>query len=160
MAREKKPSVIFIDEVEALCGARDAEGPGPDHQKGVKTEFLVQMDGVGRDSSGVLVLAATNLPWKLDPAIRRRFQKRIHIGLPDQEARSKLFENSIGDLITGSALTAQDFNRLGQMTEGFSGSDISGIMQDVLMMPVKKIRSATHYKKVWLRICQSSLVTS
>jgi vacuolar protein-sorting-associated protein 4 len=49
----------------------------------VKTEFLVQMDGVGAESTGILVLGATNLPWALDPAIRRRFERRIYISLPD-----------------------------------------------------------------------------
>ncbi len=53
----------------------------------VKTEFLVQMQGVGHDDTGVLVLGATNLPWALDPAIRRRFQRRIYISLPEFEAR-------------------------------------------------------------------------
>jgi len=49
----------------------------------VKTEFLVQMQGVGNNNEGILVLGATNLPWALDPAIRRRFEKRIYIPLPD-----------------------------------------------------------------------------
>jgi vacuolar protein-sorting-associated protein 4 len=53
----------------------------------VKTEFLVQMQGVGHDDTGVLVLGATNLPWALDPAIRRRFERRIYISLPEFEAR-------------------------------------------------------------------------
>ena len=53
----------------------------------VKTEFLVQMQGVGHDDTGVLVLGATNLPWALDPAIRRSFERRIYISLPEFEAR-------------------------------------------------------------------------
>jgi len=70
MAREKKPAVIFIDEIDSLCGARsDNEN---DATRRVKTEFLVQMQGVGNDSDGILVLGATNLPWGLDSAIRRR----------------------------------------------------------------------------------------
>lgn len=70
MARENKPSIIFIDEVDALCGTRgDGESEA---SRRIKTEMLVQMDGVGHDSSGVLVLGATNIPWQLDSAIRRR----------------------------------------------------------------------------------------
>jgi vacuolar protein-sorting-associated protein 4 len=57
----------------------------------VKTEFLVQMQGVGHDDTGVLVLGATNLPWALDPAIRRRFERRIYISLPEYEARYFFF---------------------------------------------------------------------
>lgn len=70
MARESKPSIIFIDEIDSLCSTRSESEN--DSTRRIKTEFLVQMQGVGNDSSGVLVLGATNLPWGLDPAIRRR----------------------------------------------------------------------------------------
>ena len=71
MARESKPAIIFIDEVDSLCGNR-GEGESEASRR-IKTEFLVQMQGVGHDMSGILVLGATNIPWQLDPAIRRRF---------------------------------------------------------------------------------------
>ena len=70
MARENKPSIIFIDEIDSLCGGR-AEGEN-DTSRRIKTEFLVQMQGVGKDDTGILVLGATNVPWELDAAIRRR----------------------------------------------------------------------------------------
>jgi len=75
MARQNKPSIIFIDEVDAICGTR-GEGESEASRR-VKTEFLVQMNGVGNDPSGVLVLGATNIPWQLDSAIRRRFLSRL-----------------------------------------------------------------------------------
>ncbi|TKA65790.1 Vacuolar protein sorting-associated protein 4, partial [Cryomyces minteri] len=90
LARENKPSIIFIDEIDALCGPR-GEGESEASRR-IKTELLVQMDGVGRDSKGVLILGATNIPWQLDAAIRRRFQRRVHISLPDLPARMKMFE--------------------------------------------------------------------
>jgi vacuolar protein-sorting-associated protein 4 len=71
LAREKKPSLIFIDEVDSLCGKR-TEGENESSRR-IKTEFLVQMDGVGNDQEGVLVMGATNTPWELDDAFRRRF---------------------------------------------------------------------------------------
>jgi vacuolar protein-sorting-associated protein 4 len=82
MARKEKSSIIFIDEVDSMAGNRsDGDNEG---SKRVKTEFLVQMDGVGHDTNNkLLVLGATNLPWDLDPAIRRRFERRIYIPLPE-----------------------------------------------------------------------------
>ena len=91
MAREKKPSIIFIDEIDSLCGSR-SEGEN-DSTRRIKTEFLVQMQGVGYNNEGVLVLGATNVPWEIDSAIRRRFEKRIFIDLPDATARAGIFEN-------------------------------------------------------------------
>lgn len=144
LARENKPSIIFIDEIDALCGPR-GEGESEASRR-IKTELLVQMDGVGRDSKGVLILGATNIPWQLDAAIRRRFQRRVHISLPDLPARNKMFELAVGN--TPCELGAEDFRTLGKLSEGYSGSDISIAVQDALMQPVRKIQTATHYKKV------------
>lgn len=71
MARENKPAIIFVDEIDSLCGTR-GEGESEASRR-IKTEFLVQMNGVGNDTAGVLVLGATNIPWALDIAIKRRY---------------------------------------------------------------------------------------
>src|SRR4051812_20273582 len=72
MARAHKPSIIFIDEIDSLTSSRsDTES---ESSRRIKTEFLVQMQGVGNDNDGILVLGATNIPWVLDAAIRRRFE--------------------------------------------------------------------------------------
>merc|ERR1712054_71044 len=74
LAREQAPSIIFIDEIDSLCSARsDNESEAA---RRIKTEFLVQMQGVGSGEDKVLVLAATNLPYNIDQAMRRRFDKR------------------------------------------------------------------------------------
>ena len=144
MARENKPSIIFIDEVDALCGPR-GEGESEASRR-IKTEMLVQMDGVGKDSKGVLVLGATNIPWQLDAAIRRRFQRRVHISLPDESARTRMFELSVGN--TPCDMKPEDYKKLGKISDGYSGSDIAIAVQDALMQPVRKIQTATHYRKV------------
>jgi vacuolar protein-sorting-associated protein 4 len=144
MARENKPSIIFIDEIDALCGPR-GEGESEASRR-IKTEMLVQMDGVGKDSRDVLVLGATNIPWQLDAAIRRRFQRRVHISLPDLPARTTMFKLAVGD--TPTALQSEDFRELAKAAEGYSGSDIAIVVQDALMQPVRKIQQATHFKRV------------
>lgn len=156
MARENKPAIIFIDEIDALCGQR-GEGESEASRR-IKTELLVQMDGVGKDSKGVLILGATNIPWQLDGAIRRRFQRRVHIGLPDINARMKMFMLAVGS--TPCTLQQSDYRTLAEMSEGFSGSDISIAVQDALMQPIRKIQTATHYKKVRIHLTASQSLRS
>lgn len=144
MARSQKPSIIFIDEIDSLCSTRsDNEA---DATRRIKTEFLVQMQGVGNDNDGILVLGATNIPWVLDSAIRRRFEKRIYIPLPDEPARLHMFKLHIGN--TPHTLTEEDFKTLASRSEGFSGADISVLVRDSLMQPVRKVQTATHFRRV------------
>ncbi|KAM6939333.1 vacuolar protein sorting-associated protein 4B-like [Lycodopsis pacificus] len=142
-AREHKPSIIFIDEIDSLCGSRSENES--EAARRIKTEFLVQMQGVGNDNEGILVLGATNIPWTLDSAIRRRFEKRIYIPLPEAHARSFMFKLHLGS--TPNSLAEADFVTLGHKTEGYSGADISVIVRDALMQPVRLVQSSTHFKK-------------
>eukprot|EP00483_Globobulimina_turgida_P000425 UN00425 len=142
LARKKKPSIIFIDEIDSLATKRGDNDS--DSTRRLKTELLVQMQGVGKDCKGVLVLGATNCPWDLDPAVRRRFVKRIYIPLPGKLARKTIFRIHVGEDTT---LTDKDYDVLADRTEGYSGSDISAIVQDALMEPVRTLQSATHFKK-------------
>jgi vacuolar protein-sorting-associated protein 4 len=144
LARQHKPSIIFIDEIDSLCSSRsDNES---ESARRIKTEFLVQMQGVGHDTEGILVLGATNIPWVLDAAIRRRFEKRIYIPLPEEPARATMFRLHLGN--THTELTEEDVKELGRRTEGYSGADISIVVRDALMQPVRKVQTATHFKKV------------
>ncbi|KFZ49886.1 Vacuolar protein sorting-associated protein 4B, partial [Podiceps cristatus] len=102
--------------------------------------------GVGVDNEGILVLGATNIPWVLDSAIRRRFEKRIYIPLPEDHARAAMFKLHLGS--TPNLLSESDYRELGKRTDGYSGADISIIVRDALMQPVRKVQSATHFKKV------------
>jgi vacuolar protein-sorting-associated protein 4 len=114
MARESKPAIVFIDEIDSLCSTR-GEGQS-EASKRIISEFLIQMQGVGHNQTGVLVLGATNVPWGLDAAIRRRFEKRIYIPLPDVNARAKMFELHIGN--TANTLSPADYKIMAEKTEG------------------------------------------
>ncbi|KAL8425480.1 hypothetical protein Efla_002601 [Eimeria flavescens] len=147
VARERRPSIIFIDEIDSMCGARSETDS--ESSRRMKTEFLIQMQGINFDLSEILVLGATNTPWALDAAIRRRFERRIFIPLPKLEAREQLLRFGIGD--TPHHLTDADFHYLAKELEGFSGSDISVLVRDALFEPIRKCRAATAFKQVAIR---------
>jgi len=146
-------AIIFIDEVDSLCGSR-SEGES-DSMRRVKTEFLVQMDGVGNSGGQILVLGATNIPWDLDAAIRRRFEKRVYIPLPDAEARSAMVKLNLGD--TPNELTEMEFEKTGEITEGSSGADIKILVQEALMQPLRRCQKAKQFyidEDGWYKPCE------
>lgn len=103
------------------------------------------MQGVGNaNDKGILVLGATNLPWSLDSAIRRRFQKRIYIPLPDFEARLYLLKHKMKK--EKHNLTEEDFIEIGKKSEGFSGSDINSLIKNTCFEPLRKFQKALYFK--------------
>jgi vacuolar protein-sorting-associated protein 4 len=93
-----------------------------------------------------LVLGATNIPWVLDAAIRRIFEEKIYIPLPEEHARFHIIKMNIEN--TPNSLTEEDMKVLAKRTERFSGADIAVLVRDALMQPVRKVQSATRFKKV------------
>lgn len=144
LARKKSPAIIFIDEIDSLCMTRsDNEN---DATRRIKTEFLAQMDGVGKDNTGILVMGATNIPWGLDSAMRRRFEKRIYIPLPDEPARVAMLKICVGN--TPNALIDTHYQLIAKRCDGFSGADMSILVREALMEPVRAVAEATHFKRV------------
>lgn len=128
LAKVLAPSIIFVDEIDSLLSQRSGSG---EHEatRRIKTEFLIQWSDLqraaaGRDSgdkdrgdaSRVLVLAATNLPWAIDEAARRRFVRRQYIPLPEPETRAIQLRHLLGQ--QNYNLTDEDFGRLVQLTDG------------------------------------------
>jgi vacuolar protein-sorting-associated protein 4 len=144
LARDRRPSIIFVDEIDSLCRERGAGGSENEASRRMVTEILVQMQGVGKDNDGVLVLAATNTPWEIDAAIRRRFEKRVYIPLPEAPARTTMFQLSMRN--TPNSLTEENFARLGERTEGLSGADIATAVKDVMFEPVRKCKNARYFE--------------
>jgi vacuolar protein-sorting-associated protein 4 len=147
MAREQRPSIIFVDEIESVVpvrGGSSGEGGGggvSSHMDRVVTEFLKQVDGLGIDNTGILTLAATNLPWQIDSAALRRFERRIYVPLPDEEARAAMVTP---DMIKVGATPAQILD-LVSATAGYSGSDIKNLLKDGDMRCLRRVLDATHY---------------
>ena len=128
IAREKNseglPVIIFIDEIDALLGVYNNEVGG---EVRVRNQFLKEMDGLlDKDSKHhIYVIGATNKPWRLDEAFVRRFNKRIHIPLPNADSRKELLKLYTRHLKISKEV---DINKLVELTEGYSGSDIRDIV--------------------------------
>ncbi|NXJ71730.1 KATL2 protein, partial [Rostratula benghalensis] len=146
LARYHAPSTIFLDELESVMSQRGAISGG-EHEgsRRMKTELLVQMDGLSRSDDLVFVLAASNLPWELDSAMLRRLEKRILVDLPSKEARRAMIQHWLPPLSNSRGVelrTDLDYGLLGQETEGYSGSDIKLVCKEAAMRPVRKIFDA------------------
>ncbi|XP_054843085.1 katanin p60 ATPase-containing subunit A-like 2 [Eublepharis macularius] len=146
LARYHAPSTIFLDELESVMSQRGIS-PGGEHEGSLrmKTELLVQMDGLARSDDLVFVLAASNLPWELDCAMLRRLEKRILVDLPNKEAREAMVQHWLPPVSNTGGVelrTDLDYTLLSQEMEGYSGSDVKLVCKEAAMRPVRKIFSA------------------
>lgn len=138
MARLAAPSTIFIDEIDALCGSRGATGEHEASRR-VKAELLTQMDGVaggGGGGAAVMVLAATNFPWALDEALRRRLEKRILVPLPDVIARAALVRSALRGLKVEAGVDAEHVAR---RTPGYSCDDLTNVCRDAALGGMRRL---------------------
>ena len=147
MARFYAPTTIFIDEVDSLCSKR-GEGNEGDGSRRVKAELLVQMEGVNSTTSAganekseedkrklVTVMAATNRPWDLDDALRRRFEKRVYIPLPNEKERLQLFNLNLKKIEVDKNI---NYDKLVKLTDGYSGADICNVCREASFMPMRR----------------------
>ena len=127
-ARAHRPAVLFFDEVDALAADRSSFRNSAG--RSVINQFLAEMDGVGNDNKDVLIMAATNTPWHVDPAFRRpgRFDEVLFVPPPDAAARAAI----LAVLLRDRPVAEMDIDRVAQRTDGFSGADLRGVVERAL----------------------------
>lgn len=139
--KEGKPVILFVDEVDSLLGSRNSEVGG---EVRTKNQFLTEMDGVNGKGKDLMlyVIGATNKPWSLDWPFLRRFQKRIYVSLPTQEARENLFEQYTAPLSKNIDVNNSE---LAKLFDGYSASDIKDVCQAAQIKTVHEIFDAPDY---------------
>ena len=141
VARAAAPSIIFVDEMDALLSSRKSDGEHEASRR-FKTEFMTQMDGIvkGNNENGkhLLVISCTNCPWDIDSAVLRRFPRRIYVPLPDKVTRKQLVKMLL-EKAGKHSLSSTDRRLVVKRTEGFSGSDIASIASEASFGPLRSL---------------------
>jgi SpoVK/Ycf46/Vps4 family AAA+-type ATPase len=136
LASKISPCVVFIDEVDSILGSREKSGEHEAMRK-IKNEFMSMWDGLKtKENERVIVMAATNRPFDLDDAVLRRMPRRLLVDLPDADNRQKILRVILAKEDLESDF---DFKAVGDMTEGFSGSDLKNLCISAAYMPIREI---------------------
>ena len=139
-AKEKAPCIVFIDEIDAIGKKRDGgKFGGNDEREQTLNQLLTEMDGF-ESSGGVIILAATNRPESLDPALTRpgRFDRRVPVELPDLKGREAILRVHAKNIKTTGAI---DFTRIARMASGASGAELANIVNEAALRAVRDGRS-------------------
>ena len=133
-AEEKAPSIIFIDEIDAIAPKR--ENIHGETEKRIVAQLLTLMDGMS-NRGDVVVIGATNMPEAIDPALRRpgRFDRELEISIPDKESRKEILQVHI----RGMPLQKVNLNEIVELTNGFSGADISSLCKEAALKAIKRL---------------------
>ncbi len=138
-AKEKAPCIVFIDEIDAIGKKRDGQLGGNDEREQTLNQLLTEMDGF-EGNNGVIILAATNRPESLDPALTRpgRFDRRVPVELPDLKGRAEILKVHARKIkLAGSV----DFERVARMASGASGAELANIVNEAALRAVRDGRS-------------------
>ena len=136
LARKNQPAIVFIDELDSIGVSRSGDDVGGERR--MKTQLLTELQGLASNHEDrVTVIGATNLPWEIDFALRSRFEKRIHVPLPNTEARAAILEIHMEDIEVSPNV---DFEEMADLTEGYSGRDISIVCREAAMEPIRDLQ--------------------
>ena len=138
-AKKVAPAIIFIDEIDAVGRKRGSGlGGGHDEKEQTLNQLLVEMDGFGK-AEGVIVLAATNRPDILDPALRRpgRFDREIYVGRPDSKGREEILKVHARDKKLGEDV---DLHKSALTTQGFTGADLQNLLNEAAILATRAQR--------------------
>ncbi len=134
-AVEEAPSIIFFDEIDALAGARGGSSEG-EAMRRVKTQLLQAVEGFETGEELLVTVGATNTPWDIDAAMRRRFERRVYVTLPTTEARGIMFQIHTRGVKLDSDVS---FEELAKYTAGYSAADIALLCREALMHPIREL---------------------
>ncbi len=139
-AKEKAPCIVFIDEIDAIGKKRDGHIGGNDEREQTLNQLLTEMDGF-EENSGVVLLAATNRPESLDPALTRpgRFDRRVPVELPDLKGREAILKVHAKKIKLGDNV---DFARIARMASGASGAELANIVNEAALRAVRSGRKS------------------
>lgn len=134
-AKEKAPCIVFIDEIDAIGKRRDGQIGGNDEREQTLNQLLTEMDGF-EGNNGVIILAATNRPDSLDPALLRpgRFDRRVPVELPDLKGREDILKVHAKKVKIGDNV---DFNKIARMASGASGAELANIVNEAALRAVR-----------------------
>ena len=134
-AKEKAPCIVFIDEIDAIGKKRDGQLGGNDEREQTLNQLLTEMDGF-EGNNGVIILAATNRPESLDPALTRpgRFDRRVPVELPDLKGREEILKVHARKIKLEGPV---DFNRVARMASGASGAELANIVNEAALRAVR-----------------------
>ena len=137
-AKEKAPCIVFIDEIDAIGKKRDGQIGGNDEREQTLNQLLTEMDGF-EDNTGVIILAATNRPESLDPALLRpgRFDRRVPVELPDLKGREDFLKVHAKKIKVGDNV---DYNKVARMASGASGAELANIVNEAALRAVRDNR--------------------
>ena len=138
-AKEKAPCIVFIDEIDAIGQKRDGRVGGNDEREQTLNQLLTEMDGF-ETNNGVIILAATNRPESLDPALTRpgRFDRRVPVELPDLKGREEILKVHAKKVKLDESV---DFSRIARMASGASGAELANIVNEAALRAVRENRS-------------------